>query len=132
MRVWIAGLAVLVAACSSEPTGSTATDERPALIAQRQAMLDKASATGFDIEKLKCPARTVSDETVETTLLLFVNERPDLVDQSRLRASSDDAITAFETCGANMDQIVNEMQRSDEALFQGLSVAMLQAGRGLE
>lgn len=110
---------------------SAAVSERPALIAQRVEMLDRANASGFDIAKFDCPARTVSDVTAETMLLMWVNERTDLVDRSNLETVSNDMMSAFQTCGANMSQITNELQRSEDALMQGLTIAILQQGRGL-
>ncbi|WP_298697392.1 hypothetical protein [uncultured Brevundimonas sp.] len=128
MRALALSLAVLaVAGCSVPP----AVDERPALIAQRVAKLEQAKASGLNIAKFDCPARTVSDRTAETMLLMWVNERTDLVDRSNLRTASDDMISAFQTCGANMNQIMNELERSDDLLMFGLSIAILQQGRGL-
>lgn len=133
MRKTVLMTALLAVMGCSGPTVE-APPERPdrsVLIAERVAMLDRANANGFNIPKLKCPARTVSAFTAETMLLMWVNDRSDLVQRANLRLASDDMITAFQTCGASMDQLVNEMQQSEDTLMQGLAVAILKEGRGL-
>lgn len=119
---------MLIAGCEKVSAGG-ATD-RSALIAERVAFKNRTAS--FDIEKFECPARTVSDQTVETSLLLWVNDRADLTTQDDLKAASDDFVNAFVSCGASEAQITNELSRSDDIMMKGLVMAVLKQGRGLK
>ncbi|CAN7606868.1 hypothetical protein LJR164_004427 [Phenylobacterium sp. LjRoot164] len=131
MRQLLVAFTVLACASCSAPETTDPATARNELVAERVAMLERAKSTGFDVPKLDCPARKVSDETAEAMLMLWVNKRTDLVDDTKLRTFSDDMITAFEACGADMDSVINEMRTSDDLLMKGLSIAILKAGRGL-
>ena len=106
--------------------------DRSVLIAERVALLDRTEADDFNSPKLNCAARTVSGFTAETMLLMWVNNRSDLVQRANLRLASDDVVTAFQTCGVSSDQLVMGMKLTDDALFRALAVAILREGRGLE
>lgn len=64
-------------------------------------------------------------------MLMWVNNRSDLVDRDQMRAASDDFVTAFVNCGASETQVANELTQSDDTMMQGLVMAILQEGRGL-
>lgn len=122
------GLMAIVAGCS-EVQADPAVD-RSTLIAERVAFRDRTAS--FNIDKFDCPAKTVSDRTVETSLLLWVNDRSDMATQDDLKAASDDFVAAFVACGASEAQIASELRQSDDAMMQGLVMAVLQQGRGLK
>lgn len=124
-------IALALAGCGAREPAATEASERAELIVERVALRDRATASGLHIDKLDCPARNVSDETAEAMLLMWVNNRQDLVDRSRLQTYSDDMISAFEKCGADMGAVLAEMRASDDTLMRGLTVAILQSGRGL-
>lgn len=126
-RLAILGILAL-AACSAPPPVDPAA-ERAELIAERVAFKERTAA--FDIDKFDCPAKTVSDDTAEKMLLLWVNDRPDLVDRGTLETVSNDFVAAFVACGASEPQVANELHQSDDAMLQGLVMAILQQGRGL-
>ncbi|MNR96412.1 hypothetical protein D3C72_275670 [compost metagenome] len=128
-RFVVIAAALLVAACSSQPVADPAV-ERVALIQARQAFKDRTS--NFDIAKFDCPAKAVSDQTIETMLLLWVNERTDLVTQDQMQAASNDFVDAFVSCGAAESQVAMELSRSDDTMMQGLVMAALKEGRGLQ
>lgn len=124
----VVGTLVVIAACADVTADSGA--DRARLIAERVAFKDRTA--GFDIEKFDCPARTVSDQTVETSLLLWVNERSDMTTQDELKVASDDFVDAFVACGASEAQIASELGQSDDAMMQSSVMAVLQKGRGLK
>ncbi|MEN5364705.1 hypothetical protein [Brevundimonas intermedia] len=128
MRKFALVASILVVAACSAPSSAPATD-RAALIAERVAFKDRTAS--FDIAKFECPAKTVTDRTVETMVLMWVNNRSDLVDRDQMRAASDDFVTAFVNCGASETQVANELAQSDDTMMQGLVMAILQEGRGL-
>lgn len=128
MRKFVMMASILVVAACSAPSSGPATD-RAALIAERVAFKDRTAS--FDIAKFECPAKTVTDQTVETMMLMWVNNRSDLVDRDQMRAASDDFVTAFVNCGASETQVANELTQSDDTMMQGLVMAILQEGRGL-
>lgn len=122
------GAVTMTAACSQVPADPAA--DRAALIAERVAFRDRTAS--FDIAKFDCPAQNVSDQTVETSLLLWVNDRSDMTTQDDLKAASDDFVDSFVACGASEAQVANELKQSDDAMMQGLVMAVLQRGRGLK
>lgn len=121
---------IALAACSAEPAGTTDSgSERAALIAQRQEFANRTSE--FNIAKFDCPAERASDQLVETSLLLWVNERPDLVERSELENISNQFVDVFVQCGASESQVANELATSDDTMMQGFVMAVLKKGRGL-
>lgn len=130
MKQYFAAIAALaIAGCSAQPAADPAAD-RAALIQERQAFRDRTAS--FNIPKFDCPAKAVSDQTVETMMLLWVNERTDLVTRDQMQAASNDFVDAFVSCGASESQIANELSRSDDTMMQGLVMAVLKEGRGLQ
>ena len=129
MKIALIALAALtIVGCSPAPEPDPAA-ERADLIAQRVAFKDRTAS--FDIPKFDCPAERASDRLVEVSLLLWVNERPDLVSRDELQNISDQFVDVFVDCGASESQVANELAKSDDAMMQGFVMAVLQKGRGL-
>jgi hypothetical protein len=126
--IGVIGLAATLAACSKGPSNPAA--DRASLIAERVAFRDRTAS--FANDKFTCPAKAVSDQTVETSLLLWVNERSDLTTRDDLKAASDDFVNAFVSCGTTEAQVINELSESDDTMMKGLVMAVLQQGRGLD
>lgn len=128
-KIALAGVATLALTACSPPPPPDPAAERADLIAERVAF--KNRTTEFDIDKFDCPAERASDRVVEVSLLLWVNNRSDLVSRDELQGISDQFVDVFVECGATETQVANELRTSDDAMMQGFVMAVLQKGRGL-
>jgi len=107
------------------------TVDRAALLRERAEFKSRADASGpLGNRLLDCAARQVSARTVETSYLIWINERGDLTTADDRDDAARDTIGALQNCGGSVAMLTREMKADDENLiFKGLAIAMLQANR---
>lgn len=105
-------------------------DNRSQFAAEKAAMLAKIETEGgVDQPVLSCAASKVSSATAETVYLLWLHQRGDLTTEAQRNSAASDTISSIESCGGNMGALVREMKASDDAVFKGFVLALLEAGR---
>lgn len=119
------GLSILL------PGKSASVPSTESLQQQRLDFKTRMRATGtLNIPVLNCAAKRVSDRTVETTYLIWINERGDLTTRANRDDAALDSINAIEACGGNLAALAREMKADGENLIhKGLAMAMLEEGR---
>ncbi len=127
-----AALLVAILVISKLEGGHAGLDPKDQLAFERQRAVQRQTllaSKSVQPPALSCAATRVSEATVQTLYLVWINQRSDLTTADDRDRASEDLNGSIAACGAEQTAVEDDAHRRGIDLGRAAALALLQAGR---